>query len=99
MPKESGTDLLAFLALPSHKDQERDGINALLNYAYTVLRSGVARAVMLAGLHPAFGLHHCNLRDTMPLVDDLIEPFRPVADVLVFELAGKAADPPQLPQR
>lgn len=78
------------------RDQEEDGINALLNYAYTVLRSGVARAVMLAGLHPAFGLHHCNLRDTMPLVDDLIEPFRPVADVLVFELAGKAADPPQL---
>lgn len=74
------------------RDTREPGINALLNYTYTVLRAAVARAVMLAGLHPAFGLHHCNQRDTMPLVDDLIEPFRPVADLIVYELAGKEPD-------
>ena len=76
------------------RDREQDGINALLNYVYTILRAAVARAVMRAGLHPAFSLHHCNKRDTMPLLDDLIEPFRPVADTLVFELV---ANTPELP--
>lgn len=78
------------------RDQNQDGINALLNYAYTVLRAGVARAVMLAGLNPAFSLHHCSRRDTMPLVDDLIEPFRPVADLLVFKVVGNTSKTPEL---
>lgn len=78
------------------RDRSLLGINALLNYAYTVLRSGVARAVMLAGLHPAFGLHHCSQRDTMPLVDDLIEPFRFVADLLVYNAVQKDPETPAL---
>ena len=65
----------------------------MLNYGYTVLRAAVARAVMLAGLHPAFGLHHRNKRNTMPLVDDLIEPFRPLTDLMVFALAEASEDP------
>jgi len=78
------------------RDRDCSGVNALLNYAYTVLRAGVARAVMLAGLHPAFSLHHRSQRDTMPLVDDLIEPFRPVADLLVHSLAAEAGAGPEL---
>jgi len=78
------------------RDRNQIGINALLNYAYMALRSGVARAVMLAGLHPAFGLHHCSQRDTMPLVDDLIEPFRFVADVLVYNAVQKEPELPAL---
>ena len=78
------------------RDRDMFGINALLNYAYTVLRSAVARAVMLAGLHPAFGLHHCNQRDTMPLVDDLIEPFRFVADLLVYNAIQNGPEYPEL---
>jgi CRISPR-associated protein Cas1 len=78
------------------RDRDQAGVNALLNYGYTVLRSAVARAVMLAGLHPAFGVHHCNLRDTMPLVDDLIEPFRPVVDLLVFGIAAQSEDIPAM---
>jgi len=69
------------------RDRDQPGINALLNYGYTVLRAATARAVMLAGLHPVFGLHHKNARNSMPLVDDLMEPFRPVVDMLVLGLA------------
>ena len=69
------------------RDRELPGLNAMLNYAYTVLRAATARAVVLSGLHPAFGLFHKNSRNPMPLVDDLMEPFRPVADMLVAELA------------
>lgn len=59
------------------------GINSLLNYGYTVLRSSVARAVIAAGLHPTLGLHHSNESNHMRLVDDLMEPFRPLIDLKV----------------
>jgi len=68
------------------RDQDGDGINALLNYGYTVLRSATARAVVAAGLHPSIGLHHSNDGNPMRLVDDLMEPFRPVIDLKVWQL-------------
>jgi CRISP-associated protein Cas1 len=63
-----------------HRDQDGGGINGLLNYGYAVLRAGVARAVMAVGLHPSFGLMHSNRSNPMILIDDLMEPFRPIVD-------------------
>lgn len=60
--------------------------NALLNYGYTVLRAAVARSVVSSGLHPSIGLHHHNRGNPMCLVDDLIEPFRPLVDYTVARL-------------
>jgi CRISPR-associated protein Cas1 len=68
------------------RDQRADGINALLNYGYTVLRAATARAVVAAGLHPSIGLHHSHDNNAMRLVDDLMEPFRPVIDLTVWHL-------------
>ena len=62
------------------------GVNTLLNYGYTILRSAMARAIIAAGLHPSIGLHHCNDLNPMRLVDDLMEPFRPIVDVRVWQL-------------
>ncbi len=59
------------------RNKDGNGINGLLNYGYAVLRAGVARAVMAAGLHPSFGLMHSNRSNPMVLIDDLMEPFRP----------------------
>jgi CRISPR-associated protein Cas1 len=39
------------------RDQQAGGLNAMLNYGYTVLRATTARAVVAAGLHPTMGLH------------------------------------------
>lgn len=69
------------------RNREAGGINAFLNYGYTVLRSAMARAVIAAGLHPSVGLHHSNGVNAMRLVDDLMEPFRPVIDAEVFRLS------------
>lgn len=68
--------------------RERFGLmpNPLLNYGYTVLRSAVARAIVAAGLHPSIGIHHHNRGNSMCLVDDLIEPFRPLVDYTVARL-------------
>ena len=68
------------------RDQDGDGLNALLNYGYTILRSATARAVVAAGLHPSIGLHHSNDANAMRLVDDLMEPFRPVVDLKAWQL-------------
>ena len=68
------------------RDQNAGGLNGLLNYGYTVLRACTARAVVAAGLHPTLGLHHSNEGNAMRLVDDLMEPFRPVIDLKVWLL-------------
>jgi CRISP-associated protein Cas1 len=69
------------------RDQDGGSLNGLLNYGYTVLRACTARAVVAAGLHPTLGLHHSNEGNAMRLVDDLMEPFRPVIDLKVWLLS------------
>jgi CRISPR-associated protein Cas1 len=63
----------------------------MLNYVYTVLRAGTARAVMAAGLHPSLGLSHRQRGNAFALADDLMEPFRPLADLLVYDLVAAGA--------
>ncbi len=71
------------------RNQNQDGINALLNYSYTILRSVTARFVISCGLNPSLGIHHCHPQNTMPLIDDLIEPFRAFADCVVYQIVQK----------
>lgn len=68
------------------RDQQGGGLNGLLNYGYTVMRATTARAIIAAGLHPSIGLHHSHDNNAMRLVDDLMEPFRPVIDLKVWQL-------------
>jgi CRISP-associated protein Cas1 len=68
------------------RDRHAGGINILLNYGYTILRAATARAVTAAGLHPTLGVHHRNEGNSMRLVDDLMEPFRPRIDYAVWKL-------------
>ena len=74
------------------RDQNAGGLNALLNYGYTVLRAATARAVIAAGLHPSIGLHHSHDNNAMRLVDDAMEPFRPVIDLKVWQLRRNGED-------
>ncbi|MDR2152364.1 MAG: type II CRISPR-associated endonuclease Cas1 [Helicobacteraceae bacterium] len=62
--------------------------NSALNYGYSIVRGAIARSVVSAGLIPAFGVHHSNELNAFNLVDDLIEPFRPIVDLLAIELIG-----------
>lgn len=80
--------LPAFFGNNFRRDREASGINAHLNYGYTVLRAATARAIIAAGLHPSLALHHKSKGSAMCLADDLMEPFRPTIDLLV-----RAVDP------
>lgn len=59
-----------------------------LNYGYAVVRSAIARAIVTVGCHPAFGIHHNNQLNAFNLVDDLIEPFRALVDLVAHENIG-----------
>lgn len=74
------------------RERETPGANALLNYGYTILRSATARAVVAAGLHPSLGVHHRNRNDHMVLVDDLMEPYRPLVDLMVLRLVAAGTE-------
>lgn len=66
--------------------REREGIppNNLLNYGYAILRAVVARALVTSGLLPTLGIHHHNRYNAYCLADDIMEPYRPYVDELVF---------------
>lgn len=66
----------------------REGLppNNLLNYGYTILRAAVARALIGSGLYPAFGVFHRNRYNAFPLADDVMEPYRPFVDEIVYHL-------------
>ena len=68
--------------------RNREGVepNNLLNYGYTLLRAAVARALMGSGLLPAFGIFHRNRYNAFPLADDIMEPYRPYVDEIVYHM-------------
>ncbi len=78
--------------------RDRDGIypNNLLNYGYAVLRAVVARALVSSGMLPTLGIHHHNRYNAYCLADDIMEPYRPYVDEIVFsivkEFGGKEQD-------
>ncbi len=82
------------------RDREAEGVNALLNYGYAVVRAAVARAVVAAGLIPSLGVHHRHRNNPFCLADDLLEPYRPYVDWRVRQMAGDDAEAaPDLSER
>lgn len=75
------------------RNREAPGVNAQLNYGYGILRALVARAVVSTGLSPSIGVHHSNQHNPLCLVDDLMEPFRPVVDRITFHLHDEELNP------
>lgn len=74
------------------RDRDSEGVNALLNYGYAVLRASCARAVVAAGLHPTIGIQHSNRGNAFALADDIVEPFRPLVDALTLRLAREGTE-------
>ena len=42
------------------RDRAAEGVNALLNYGYAIVRAAAARAVVASGLIPSLGVFHRN---------------------------------------
>lgn len=71
--------------------READVVNAGLNYGYTIFRAQMARIVAGYGLNPLLGIFHKNEFNQFNLVDDLMEPFRPIVDLWVYHQLRESA--------
>lgn len=73
--------------------RDREGIspNHLLNFGYAILRAIVARGLVISGLLPTLGIHHHNKYNAYCLADDIMEPYRPFVDKIVFDMVRKSS--------
>lgn len=68
------------------RDRAGEPPNNLLNYGYAILRAVVARSLVGSGLLPTLGIFHRNQYNAYCLADDIMEPYRPYVDKLVYEI-------------
>jgi CRISPR-associated protein Cas1 len=66
----------------------REGLppNNYFNYGYALLRATMARSIVGAGLLPTLGIFHHNRYNAYCLADDLMEPYRPYVDKVVYTI-------------
>jgi CRISP-associated protein Cas1 len=74
------------------RDPEGPPPNPSLNYGYAIIRAAVARALVGSGLLPTLGIHHRNKYNSFALADDIMEPYRPFVDLLVYRQRETMAD-------
>ncbi|MEQ1553893.1 MAG: type II CRISPR-associated endonuclease Cas1 [Ferruginibacter sp.] len=68
------------------RDREGDAPNNLLNYGYAILRAVVARNLVASGILPTLGIFHKNQYNAYCLADDIMEPYRPFVDKVVWNI-------------
>ncbi|SIQ14881.1 type II CRISPR-associated endonuclease Cas1 [Maribacter ulvicola] len=68
------------------RNQKGVAPNNLLNYGYAILRAITARALCSSGLLPSVGIFHRNKYNAFCLADDIMEPYRPYVDMLVYDI-------------
>lgn len=89
-----GTRLpLPFAFSGRYKRKQVDAANACINYMYGMLRHETETAALSIGLDPAIGILHRDGYKMPSLVFDLMEPFRPLMDSVLFEAIYKGQIP------
>lgn len=61
-----------------------DSINSALNYGYTIIKSCILRTIVKFGLNSFLGIHHHSKTNNFNLAFDLIEPYRSIIDIYVY---------------
>lgn len=71
----------------------KDVTNSALNYGYAVIRSIIRRELVAHGFENSLGIWHASSENPFNLTEDLIEPYRPVIDRIVYNnLISKSVD-------
>lgn len=71
--------------LPPYDTRHYSSFTGSLDYGYAILRSNIIRSLINAGFLLNIGLEHHNELNAYNLADDMIEAFRPLIDLLVFQ--------------
>lgn len=74
------------------RNQKGTPPNNLLNYGYAILRAVTARAIVSSGMLPSVGIFHHNKYNAFSLADDIMEPYRPYVDALVYDMVETGAN-------
>lgn len=77
----------ALFGISFTRDQKND-INAALNYGYSLLLSSFNKEIVRLGHVTQLGINHRNEFNPYNLSSDLMEPFRPVIDKYVIDNPG-----------
>lgn len=67
------------------KRKSEDEINAALNYGYTILMANMSRILAMYGFNTIIGIHHISESNNFNLSCDLMEPFRPIIDLVIYQ--------------
>lgn len=65
--------------------EQDNNINAGLDYGYALLLSMFVRELVVSGCMTQFGLKHANQFNQFNFASDLMEPFRPIVDRIIYE--------------
>ena len=74
---------------PGFRRSDDDVTNAALNYGYAILHSSVAKTLTAYGYYGALGIHHENSSNPFNLADDIMEPLRPVVDMVTDRMCDE----------
>lgn len=61
-------------------------LNSGLDYGYAIIRGFIARVCVGYGLNTQIGIHHKSEYNRFNLVDDLMEPLRPLVDLVAYTI-------------
>lgn len=78
--------------IPDTTRRAPEGPGASLDYGYAILRAAIARSLVGHGFYPAVGLHHDSQLNAFNLADDMLEPFRPFADLVAVGRGANASE-------
>ena len=81
--REGVAAALYFNELIQGGTRRQSAMTSALDYGYSVLRAGIGRTAVSGGWLVSRGIHHHSEYNAFNLVDDLIEPFRPLVDLIV----------------
>lgn len=95
--REGAAAAAYFRALAPDGGRRESAITAPLDYGYAILRGCIGRHAAAGGWLLSRGIKHRSQYNAFNLVDDLIEPFRPIVDLVV--MANSMADPLELEDR
>lgn len=70
-----------------------DAINAALNYSYQIIKSSIIRTLSVYGLISYLGINHKSKVNNFNLAYDLIEPYRSIADLYVYNMQDEIEFP------
>lgn len=64
-------------------------LNSGLDYGYSIVRSYLSRLLIAYGFNCQLGIHHKSEYNAFNLVDDIMEPIRPILDICAYKILDK----------